>query len=112
STPLPDGRWLVELRDGPAPFRGGAAGELLLLAGGGRVQLLQRYAGGRRLWHAELLLSEPVESYLERHGRPIRYRHVRGQLPLEAFRNVYAREPGSAEAPTAGRPFTQALIAR
>src|SRR5262249_47967825 len=28
------------------------------------------------------------------------------------YRNVYAREPGSAEAPTAGRPFTTALISR
>ena len=32
--------------------------------------------------------------------------------PLSAYQNVYAAEPGSAEMPSAGRPFTPELITR
>ena len=35
-----------------------------------------------------------------------------GRWPLAAYQNVYAREPGSAEMPSAGRPFTAELITR
>jgi S-adenosylmethionine:tRNA ribosyltransferase-isomerase len=112
STPLPDGHWLVELRQGPARFAGATAGERLQLPGGAHAVLLERYAVGGRLWLAELGLREPLDRYLDAHGRPVRYRHVNGQWPLEVYNNVYARERGSAEAPSAGRPFTTALITR
>src|SRR5207237_9419167 len=45
-------------------------------------------------------------------GRPIQYGHVRGRWPPPAYQNVYATEPGSAEMPSAGRPFTAELITR
>ena len=32
--------------------------------------------------------------------------------PLDTYQNVYAREPGSAEMPSAGRPFTSELVTR
>ena len=54
----------------------------------------------------------PLEDYLARHGRPIRYRYVPAPWPLEAYQTVYALEPGSAEMPSAGRPFTPELITR
>jgi S-adenosylmethionine:tRNA ribosyltransferase-isomerase len=50
------------------------------------------------------------EEYLRRHGRPIRYGYVRREWPLEAYQTVFAREPGSAEMPSAGRPFTADLV--
>jgi S-adenosylmethionine:tRNA ribosyltransferase-isomerase len=53
-----------------------------------------------------------VERYLARYGEPIRYGYVRDQWPLEQYQNVYATTPGSAEMPSAGRPFTAALITR
>jgi S-adenosylmethionine:tRNA ribosyltransferase-isomerase len=112
STPMPDGHWLVELRLGPAPFDGGREGERLALPDGGGVTLLGRYARGRRLWLAALDLAGPLERYLVAHGRPIRYGYVTEHWPLDAYRNVYALESGSAEAPSAGRPFTQALMTR
>jgi S-adenosylmethionine:tRNA ribosyltransferase-isomerase len=34
------------------------------------------------------------------------------EWPLDAYQNVYAVEPGSAEMPSAGRPFTTALVTR
>jgi len=46
------------------------------------------------------------------HGHPIRYSYVRGDWPLSVYQNVYATEPGSAEMPSAGRPFTAEMITR
>jgi S-adenosylmethionine:tRNA ribosyltransferase-isomerase len=104
-------RWVVELRRDGARFRGGRAGGVLALPGGGRAELLAPYLGSeRRLWVAELRLPEPLLGYLTRHGRPIRYRHVRGERSLADYQTAYAVEPGSAEMPSAGRPFTPELV--
>jgi S-adenosylmethionine:tRNA ribosyltransferase-isomerase len=111
STPLPDSdHRLVELRRDGASFRGASAGELLALPGGGVATLCAPYLGGGRLWVAELRLPGPVEVYLARHGRPIRYRHIYGEWPLDAYQTVYATEPGSAEMPSAGRPLSERVI--
>jgi S-adenosylmethionine:tRNA ribosyltransferase-isomerase len=118
STPVPDdtaGRWVVELRSADGRRRHGHAAELLRLPDGAEAELLAAYLG-TRLWVAELRLGEPLLDYLNRHGRPIRYPHTAGEWPLEAYQNVYATEPGSAEMPSAGRPLTPeaitALVAR
>jgi S-adenosylmethionine:tRNA ribosyltransferase-isomerase len=125
STPLPpppgragswpqDGyeRWVVELRAGGARFRGGRAGERLALPGGGEAELLAPYLGGRRLWAARLRLPEPLLHYLDRHGQPIRYRHLPEPRPLADFQTIFAAEPGSAEMPSAGRPFSERVLNR
>src|SRR5205807_4254179 len=112
STPVPfedRSRWVVELRRGAGRASDGRTGERLSLPDGGSVELLAPYLGGR-LWIASLMLPEALPAYLARHGRPIRYEHVDGHWPLELFQNVYATEPGSAEMPSAGRPFTAELI--
>jgi S-adenosylmethionine:tRNA ribosyltransferase-isomerase len=109
STRLPEG-WLVELRRGDAPFRDARAGRRLALPGGAEAQLCAPWLGGSRLWLARLALPEPVVPYLHRHGRPIRYPHTRGAWPLRDYQTVFATEPGSAEMPSAGRPFTPALV--
>jgi S-adenosylmethionine:tRNA ribosyltransferase-isomerase len=49
-------------------------------------------------------------TYLAVHGRPIRYGYVTRDWPLGTYQNVYAREPGSAEMPSAGRAFTPELL--
>jgi S-adenosylmethionine:tRNA ribosyltransferase-isomerase len=117
STPLPgswpdDGleRWVVELRDGMRPCRSGRAGERLALAGGGSAELLAPYLRGVRLWAARLHLPEPLLAYLDRHGAPIRYRHLAAARPLADFQTVFAAEPGSAEMPSAGRPFSERVL--
>jgi S-adenosylmethionine:tRNA ribosyltransferase-isomerase len=53
-----------------------------------------------------------MHRYLARHGRPIRYGYVPERWPLSAYQNVYGTVPGSAEMPSAGRPFTPELITR
>jgi S-adenosylmethionine:tRNA ribosyltransferase-isomerase len=51
-----------------------------------------------------------VPAYLARHGRPIAYSYVPADWPLATYQTVFGREPGSAEMPSAGRPFTEALV--
>jgi S-adenosylmethionine:tRNA ribosyltransferase-isomerase len=112
---LPDGRWwLVELRTagGAAPFAGGRAGERLDLPGGAVVELLAPYAGGPRMWLARLEADLPFDALLRDHGRPVRYGYVPGAWPLEDYQTVFARQPGSAEMPSAARPFTSRLVTR
>ena len=118
STPVPGdeaGRWVVELRGPDGRRRRGHAGERLGLPDGAEAELLAAFLG-TRLWVAELRLEEPLLEYLDRNGRPIRYRHTAREWPLEAYQTVYATDPGSAEMPSAGRPFTPeaitALVAR
>ncbi|HVG74311.1 MAG TPA: S-adenosylmethionine:tRNA ribosyltransferase-isomerase, partial [Thermoleophilaceae bacterium] len=41
---------------------------------------------------------------------PIRYRHTELDMPIDAYQTVFAREPGSAEMPSAARPFTAELV--
>ena len=59
-----------------------------------------------RLWIATVRTPVPLLAWLDRHGRPIRYGYVEHAWPLSAYQNVYADEPGSAEMPSAGRPFS------
>jgi S-adenosylmethionine:tRNA ribosyltransferase-isomerase len=111
STPQRDGTWLVELRTyDRAPYLRPPVGDRLDLLGGGHVQLLARFAGSERLSVARFELDEPLQDYLLRHGRPIRYGYVPDRWPLDAYQTVFALQPGSAEMPSAGRPFTAELV--
>jgi S-adenosylmethionine:tRNA ribosyltransferase-isomerase len=115
STQLPAGLWTVELRAGGAPVFSAAIGEIIDLPAGGRVTLLAPYAQHRlgvRLWVAQVSIPGGLQAYLAAHGRPIRYGYVRGGWPISAYQNVYATEPGSAEMPSAGRPFSHEVITR
>jgi len=116
SQQLPGSLWLVELRrpDGRAttPWFEEPPGRELRLVGGGVVRLATRFEGSQRLWVATLDLHEPVLTFLAVHGRPIRYGYVTRDWPLDTYQNVYARVPGSAEMPSAGRPLTPELITR
>ncbi|HWG73155.1 MAG TPA: S-adenosylmethionine:tRNA ribosyltransferase-isomerase [Acidimicrobiales bacterium] len=115
STQLPAGLWTAELRCSGQPWMGATPGEVMALAGGGRLALLSAYARhpeGVRLWVATLETPAPLHSYLVVHGRPIAYGYVEGRWPLSSYQNVYVTEPGSAEMPSAGRPFTAEVITR
>ena len=111
STPTTDGGWLVELRTSDrAPHLRPPVGARLDLPGGAHAELLARFAGSDRLAVARFELDEPLEDYLRRHGQPIRYGYVPEPWPLDAYQTVFALEPGSAEMPSAGRPFTAELV--
>jgi S-adenosylmethionine:tRNA ribosyltransferase-isomerase len=112
STSLPDGSWLAELRavrgHATQPYPGGSPGQALPLPGGAVATLAERVTG--RLWRVRL--STAVVPYLLRHGSFIHYSYVASDWPAEAYQTVFAATPGSAEMPSASRPFTAEMLAR
>jgi S-adenosylmethionine:tRNA ribosyltransferase-isomerase len=113
--PALDDAWrVVELRsqDGGTPVRGRAGSRLVLAGDGGEIELVAPYVSSARLMLARYHGPGSVEEYLERHGQPIRYGYLSGSWPLESYQSVYATVPGSAEMPSAGRPFSAELMAR
>jgi S-adenosylmethionine:tRNA ribosyltransferase-isomerase len=113
-----DAIWVVELRPGPrslGPVTDAAAGEHLTLPAGGRITLLGSYPVGaktsNRLWAAHIEhIGDDLLGYLAEHGRPISYSYVDKPWPLDAYRTVFGRTPGSAEMPSAGHPFTTRIV--
>ncbi len=115
STRLPAGLWTLELRRFGEPELGATEGTTIILEGGGVARLLAPYAAsdrGVRLWISTLETPEALNSYLAVYGRPIAYSYLRGSWPISLYQNVYATEPGSAEMPSAGRPFTAEVLMR
>jgi len=122
ATPLDDGHWVVELRtapDGARPVLSAHTGDVLALAHhGGRIRLLEPYprpnasptGRGSRLWRAQVMTDRPLQDFLAEHGRPIAYGYLSNRWPLSDYQTVFATEPGSAEMPSAARPFTPELV--
>jgi len=105
------GRWVVELRDGGERFAGARSGERLTLPAGAHATLLAPYLSGARLWLAAIDTgSHGLLEYLAEHGAPIRYGYVERPWPLADYQTIFATQPGSAEMPSAGRPFTPELV--
>lgn len=109
SSRLDDGRWIVELRRDLRPFTEGVAGQRFELKGGACVTLESAFTP--RLWTA----STPVTpAYLAANGHPIRYSYVDREWPISFYRTVFSdgSDFGSAEMPSAARPFTSELVTR
>ena len=126
---LPGGLWVVELRHrfrrraGPdvwdtKPWLDAEPGTVVDLPGGGTAQLrvaasAELVGTGRvRLWIATVDLPEGLLAYLARHGRPIRYSYVTDDWPVSSYQTVFAEVPGSAEMPSAARPFSAQVTTR
>lgn len=64
-----------------------------------------------RLWKLRFSKSgTELMDLLYRLGHPIRYEYVSAPWDLDYYQTVYAKEPGSAEMPSAGRAFTWKLL--
>jgi S-adenosylmethionine:tRNA ribosyltransferase-isomerase len=120
STEQADGRWLVEVRrdtgKSTVPYPDAAARERYVLPGGASVTLTEPFSAGR-LWMSTVDTgggagTDGVTAYLARYGRPIRYGYVHREWPIEFYQTVFAQTPGSAEMPSAARPFTDRLVTR
>ncbi|TCC56087.1 S-adenosylmethionine:tRNA ribosyltransferase-isomerase [Kribbella pittospori] len=109
STALDDGTWVVELRSNRAPMLGGTAGDQVEMPEGVLTLLAPYQSESNRLWRAKPPVAD-VLGYLTRHGRPISYSYVGKRWPLASYQTVFAREPGSAEMPSAARPFSFELV--
>lgn len=64
-----------------------------------------------RLWKLRFSQSgTELINLFYRLGQPIRYEYVSAPWDLDYYQTVYAKEPGSAEMPSAGRAFTWKLL--
>jgi S-adenosylmethionine:tRNA ribosyltransferase-isomerase len=120
ATHLDDGTWVVELRTAPDAERAildAEPGEVVALDGA-MVTLVAPYPRahssptgyGNRLWRAAV--SGDLPATLGRTGRPIAYGYLDRRYPLADYQTVFGIDPGSAEMPSAARPFTAELVTR
>jgi S-adenosylmethionine:tRNA ribosyltransferase-isomerase len=118
ATPLDDGTWVTEVRtavDGARAVLDAEPGDRFT-AGAVTLTLLEPYPRsgssptgiGNRLWRA--YVEGPLTAHLEQHGRPIAYGYLPRRYPLRAYQTVFGTRPGSAEMPSAARPFTPAVV--
>jgi len=122
AAPLPDGLWVVEVRRAPDADRAVLDAEaddvLEIAAGVARLRLLTPYpeagssptGAGNRLWRAEA--DGDLAAAARRYGRPISYGYLADRYPLSDYQTVFGHRRGSAEMPSAGRPFTPELVTR
>ena len=120
STRYGAGVWLAEPRPnvatpGPLPLGSGDAATV----GGLRATFLVPYPGLPRLWfvrfEGELVrgsIEQNVTEAMRRYGEPIRYGYLEEAQALEHYQTLFADTPGSAEMPSAARPFSQRVVER
>jgi len=110
STRYGDGLYLVELRrsaaePGPLPVEIGDGLDIAGLP----ARLIAPHPGLPRLWFVRV--ESDLRRAMERTGAPIRYGYLETPYPpIEAYQTLFARTPGSAEMPSAGRPFTPRVV--
>ncbi len=88
-------------------------GRTVVVADDVQVEIVDSLPGGGRL--VRLVTAGPVREAIERHGHvPLPPYIDREDEPLdrERYQTVYARQPGSVAAPTAGLHFTDELLGR
>jgi S-adenosylmethionine:tRNA ribosyltransferase-isomerase len=114
---LDDGTRVIELRTAPDAARAVLDAEPgdIVRAGPASLELVRPYpetssptGEGNRLWRARV--TGPLERLLARKGRPIAYGYLDRRYPLSAYQTVFGVRPGSAEMPSAGRPFTPEMV--
>jgi len=111
---LADDSWLALLRcqDGNSPFSCGIHEGIQIEFGQGLVATVyNRDEHIQRLWKIGFSKSgNKLFESLYHIGQPIRYEYVSEPWDLDYYQTVYATNPGSAEMPSAGRPFTWKLL--
>ncbi len=109
STNYGDGIWLAEPRwssnrPGPLPMMPGD----IIHVGTQQVQMIAPHPGLPRLWFVRA--EGNLCTAMAQHGRAIRYGYVEQPHPLAAYQTIFGKVPGSAEMPSAGRPFTRRVL--
>ena len=122
---LRDGTWVVEVRTAPDASRSvldAAPGEVLTITGvdGAALTLLDPHprtgssptGEGNRLWRAVYVGDEALRDVLGRVGRPIAYGYLDRRYDLTDYQTIFGTTHGSAEMPSAARPFTPDVVTR
>jgi S-adenosylmethionine:tRNA ribosyltransferase-isomerase len=103
---------MIDARLWTAEPRGSvAAGEMLALPGGATATVIAPVDPQRaRLWYVSFGLDMPMYAYLAQFGTPITYAYLDRDFPLREYQTFFARSIGSAEMPSAARPFTKPIV--
>jgi len=110
STSYGNGIWVAEPRrqptiPGPLPISAGDAVEVAGLP----ARFIAPYPNVPRLWFVRI--HGDVQAVMQRSGEPIRYSYPQPPYPpLASYQTIFSDTPGSAEVPSAARPFTPHLI--
>lgn len=110
STSYGGGLYLVEPRKsasepGPLPLE---VGDLLEI-GDLPARLVVPHPGLPRLWFVQV--EGDLRRAMERTGAPIRYGYLEPPYPpLADYQTLFSQAPGSAEMPSAARPFTARVV--
>ncbi|HXG68582.1 MAG TPA: S-adenosylmethionine:tRNA ribosyltransferase-isomerase [Blastocatellia bacterium] len=110
---LPDDSWLALLLcQRGDPFTCGLRSGMGIDFGQGlTATVYERDERIPRLWRIRFSKSgADLLDLFYRLGKPIRYEYVSAPWNLDYYQTVYAKEPGSAEMPSAGRAFTWKLL--
>jgi S-adenosylmethionine:tRNA ribosyltransferase-isomerase len=87
-------------------------GDILSFQGGSLFAKILKQTSTSR-WNIEFLaLRNGTLHQIYQSGEPVSYDHLQGHWGLDYFQTVYAAHPGSAEMPSAGRPFSWELLFR
>ena len=110
-TPL-NQSWEVLLK----PAKRISAGTRILLSEGCEATIVERLS--EKKWRLSFAMTMPFTRYLERYGRaplpPYIKRTKKGDTAindLSRYQTIYARQPGSVAAPTAGLHFSEKVMA-
>jgi S-adenosylmethionine:tRNA ribosyltransferase-isomerase len=98
---LVEPRWATD-RPGPLPIRPGDTARTC----DQDVRFVAPYPDAERLW----FVQGDLAGAMTRCGEPIRYGYIDRAQPLSAYQSVFAKAPGSAEMPSAARPFTRPVV--
>jgi S-adenosylmethionine:tRNA ribosyltransferase-isomerase len=117
ATDLDDGTWVLEIRpavNAQGPVTSLRPGDRVAVGTDASTTLLAAYPDpaeeNTRLWRAAISVPDDVLALLYRDGRPITYGYLPGRWPLSSYQTIFATDPGSAEMPSAGRPFSHELV--
>lgn len=106
-------RWEVLLRRA----RKLSVGAPIFFEDGCRAVVLERLS--EKKWLLEFVMTTPFSHYLDRYGKAPLPPYIKRQPgsasslhDLDRYQTVYARNPGSVAAPTAGLHFSEKILAR
>lgn len=76
----------------------------------GHLKVIRRFHPNSRLWEVESNID--LYELAQTIGSPIRYSYVKQETETSDYATIFGRVPGSAEMPSASRPFTRDILRR
>jgi S-adenosylmethionine:tRNA ribosyltransferase-isomerase len=117
SNKIRDRQWLIEIREiagcKTIRWKDGKEGLAFQLPEEASITLKKRFYGDREqlnLWIAEFHSKKEQETFMAEYAQPIQYDKINESYPLDYYQTFFSVRPGSAEMPSAGRPFTQDVV--